>query len=1010
MKTQIIAVRVSGVKVHEKISRMLLLLALVLLVPVSLRAQVTAVPANDFLNTMGVNTHVEQGYPESSYEAPFKYTGIRNARDGYSNTSGLVTLHNNTVVAGSYPGVFFNICPGSGNGDLIGFHNTLDSFAASGYLISIEGPNEPINWPLTYNGQLGGGSGTWIPVAQYQRDLFAAVLADPVLKNYPVFSVSLGGGETDNVGLQFLTIPTGAGCSMPDGTAYADYANCHNYVCGNGQVLADNNAWYGASPTHSDPNPAGVDGFYGEYDQITWAHHYTAYTDAQAQPLPRVTTETGWNTGSNNTPYGPLSFTYGPSTPFVTGQTLGTSRNNFTGWVGYRFTVGSSPITVNQLGRWVVSGNTGTHSVKLVLASTGVDVPNGSVTITTSGAATGSFKYAPITPTTLTANTIYYLMSHETNGGDSWYSNNTVVTTTGVSTINNSTYYDSSYHNYGGPITEDQQGKIYLHTYLSQFARGWAYTYIYEMRDNEGGTYNGGLYHGDWTPKLSATYIHNFTTILTDIVSNPASSLNYSIPGEPATVHDLLLQKSDGTFYLVVWDERPFGEGTDNVTVNLGSNYGTVKVNVYDPTVGTTASQILTDVRSVPLTLSDHPLILAISAPPSIGVQFQGNGTALAATDSAGLSSVAQAHWNVLTGISYSGQILSDGSGTVTTATLSGNPVGAWVGGGSTAPPAGNTKLASGEVWNGTTSGSHVLTVSSIPYAAYDVYVYASVDTAGRNETVSLTPTGAATQYYSFKTQLGGSAWTVATSTWSGTGTPPSLPSANYVHYSGLTASKFTMSWWAAGNGAVNAIQIVPVPMPSIGIQFQGNGTALAATDSAGILGLDQTHWNILTGISYSAQILSDNNGNATTATLSGNPVGAWTGGGSTAPPAGNTKLASGEVWNGSTSGSHALTVSSIPYATYDVYVYASIDAAGRNETVSLTPSGGATQYYSFATQKGGSTWTAATSTWSGTGTPPSLPSANYAHYSGLTAANFTMTWWAVGNGAINAIQIVPTP
>ena len=75
-------------------------------------------------------------------------------------------------------------------------------------------------------------------------------------------------------------------------------------------------------------------------------------------------------------------------------------------------------------------------------------------------------------------------------------------------------------------------------------------------------------------------------------------------------MHDLLLQKSNGTFYLAVWDERSTGI-MDPVTVNLGGTHASV--TVYDPTVGTTAARTLSNVSSVSLTLSDHPLILAIS-------------------------------------------------------------------------------------------------------------------------------------------------------------------------------------------------------------------------------------------------------------------------------------------------------------------------------------------------------------------------------------------------------------
>jgi hypothetical protein len=70
--------------------------------------------------------------------------------------------------------------------------------------------------------------------------------------------------------------------------------------------------------------------------------------------------------------------------------------------------------------------------------------------------------------------------------------------------------------------------------------------------------------------------------------------------------------KSSGTFYLVVWDERAPGSGTDNVVINFCGHHASV--NIYDPTVGTAVVKTLANVSSVPLTLTDHPQILAISA------------------------------------------------------------------------------------------------------------------------------------------------------------------------------------------------------------------------------------------------------------------------------------------------------------------------------------------------------------------------------------------------------------
>lgn len=118
-----------------------------------------------------------------------------------------------------------------------------------------------------------------------------------------------------------------------------------------------------------------------------------------------------------------------PSIEWVTGQILGTPRNDFTGCVGSTFTVGLANITVTDLGRWVISGNSGSHTLVLQAFDspfTGL----GSVSINTSGAPTGAFLYGSITPVVLTAGIRYVVLSNETNAGDQWYNDNTIITTT----------------------------------------------------------------------------------------------------------------------------------------------------------------------------------------------------------------------------------------------------------------------------------------------------------------------------------------------------------------------------------------------------------------------------------------------------------------------------------------------------------------------------------------------------------------------------------------------------
>ena len=404
---------------------------------------VIAVSANTFLGSLGVNTHIDQGFDATKYVMPLQYTGIRNLRDGERNLASTVRVHQQTGV---------RVDLGAGT-DLTGILAAGKTLAAAGALLSFEGPNEPNNFPATYGGQQGGGSGTWVPIAQYQRDLYAAVKGDATLGQYPVFSVSEDGAETDDVGLQFLTIPAGAGIGMPDGTKYADYANPHNYVSGNAGTYVDNVAWQAADPTLN----GSWDGLSGEYG-VTWGKHFQGYSTAALQALPRVTTETGWDS----------------------------------------------------------TGNPG-----------------------------------------------------------------------------------------GEPV----QGVVLVNTYLAQFKRGWTYTFIYELVDQQGSTGDQGIYHADFTPKLLATYIHDLTTVLADTVTLASPGrLDYTVAGEPATVHDLLLQKSTGAFELVVWDER--ASGADSVTVNLTTPRKTV--NLYDVTTGSTPTKTLSNVSAVPLSLSDHAVVIEV--------------------------------------------------------------------------------------------------------------------------------------------------------------------------------------------------------------------------------------------------------------------------------------------------------------------------------------------------------------------------------------------------------------
>jgi len=404
-----------------------------------------AVRATDFINSIGVNIHISEGIDSTPSVIPaLSYIGARNIRDAARVPSLLIDINQATGA---------KVCMLPWGSDITTTISQLEQLAAAGALLAAEGPNEPNNFPLIYGGNTSGYNSTFMPVALFQRDLYRAVKSDPKLKGIPVFhSSESGGAEPDNAGLQFLTIPKGAGTLMPYGTNYADFANAHNYLIANSFTQpVNNNAWGAAAP---GPGEGPYDGLYSEYG-LTWHKAFTGYSTAALATLPKVTTETGW------------------------------------------FTQGTDA------------------------------------------------------------------------------------------------------------ITEGQQGKLFLNLFLAQYKRGWLYTFVYMLRDDPNQGY-WGLFHIDYSPKLSATYLHNLTTILADNSNIAPSALNYSIRNEPATMHDLLIQKSNGAFELAVWDERV--SGADTVIVNLGAIFSTV--GLYDPTLGSSPTQTLSHISSVQLTLTDHPVII----------------------------------------------------------------------------------------------------------------------------------------------------------------------------------------------------------------------------------------------------------------------------------------------------------------------------------------------------------------------------------------------------------------
>lgn len=163
----------------------------------------------------------------------------------------------------------------------------------------------------------------------------------------------------------------------------------------------------------------------------------------------------------------------------------------------------------------------------------------------------------------------------------------------------------------GGDVTEELQGLNLVTLYLAQFKRGYSHTSVYLLRDrtDEGGNQTFGFFRPDYSPRLAARYLHNLTTILNDQgrIAKPGA-FGFTYRNRPDTVHDLLLQNSDGTFQLIVWGERLRGE--DRISIDFDRPHAAV--SIFAPTLGTSPVTTLKAAKSVSLTIGNQPFVIAI--------------------------------------------------------------------------------------------------------------------------------------------------------------------------------------------------------------------------------------------------------------------------------------------------------------------------------------------------------------------------------------------------------------
>lgn len=182
------------------------------------------------------------------------------------------------------------------------------------------------------------------------------------------------------------------------------------------------------------------------------------------------------------------------------------------------------------------------------------------------------------------------------------------------------------YHSVNGSGQATATSDTAIAKYLPQalatyFGLGVERVFIYELLD-EGGydrETSFGILRTDGSPKPAFHALKNLTTLLADSTSGfGVRSVDYSLSDASSTTHSLLLQKSDGSHYLLLWGEQ----GSDQVTITFA---GQKSLEVYQPVDGISPTSSLTG-STININITDSITVLKF-VPASSGSSAGSGGT-----------------------------------------------------------------------------------------------------------------------------------------------------------------------------------------------------------------------------------------------------------------------------------------------------------------------------------------------------------------------------------------------
>jgi hypothetical protein len=134
-------------------------------------------------------------------------------------------------------------------------------------------------------------------------------------------------------------------------------------------------------------------------------------------------------------------------------------------------------------------------------------------------------------------------------------------------------------------VPESVASSYDLRTLLLAFKYGYQETFFYQLLDDPSSPAGYGLLDSNLNPKPPFTAISNLLALMSDSGGSfSPGTLNFAISGGGSNLQHMLFQKSDGSFYMVLWLEEPsYNPATNqsvsvtpqNIGIALGSGYTT---------------------------------------------------------------------------------------------------------------------------------------------------------------------------------------------------------------------------------------------------------------------------------------------------------------------------------------------------------------------------------------------------------------------------------------------------